>query len=594
MTDATAPSPVVRESQSGGWDTSADVVVIGSGAGGLVAAIAAAERGATVVVLEKAPTAGGTTRKSGGGSWVPNNRFMRELGLHDDRTAALRLMARTARPTDFQPDAAGYGLPAWQFTQLEAFFDDAAATFAELEQLGILEQFHLPDFPDYYSELAEDVPATGHLIVPRMPDGVGGDGRELIRQLTAALERHGGSLLTEHRVTSAIVSDDGRVVGIAADTPAGPTRIEARRGVIFATGGFTHNKELRESLLIGPIFGGGAALTNEGDFVPIAQTLGAAMRNMNQFWGCPFIIEETVAKDPMALGVSTVVGDSLLFVNRYGRRVVNEKDRYSEKVRAMFAWDGQRAEYPNLPLFAIWDQRTMDHCADNPYDGGLIVGADGDQSHMVQGETLAELAIALDAHLAKFAEVTGGARLSEDFADRLSEAIERFNGFALAGHDEDFRRGDTLIERYFHNISMGTAGVEGGQVAVAKLSVAAGASARSDEGPQESMPWAGTAGVEGSQAPPAVPSSTMYPLALEGPYYAAILVPGTLDTKGGPMTDTGGRVLDHAGRPIEGLYAVGNCAASPSGQGYWGPGCTLGLIITQAWRAGLTAAGGGD
>jgi hypothetical protein len=35
---------------------------------------------------------------------------------------------------------------------------------------------------------------------------------------------------------------------------------------------------------------------------------------------------------------------------------------------------------------------------------------------------------------------------------------------------------------------------------------------------------------------------------------------------------------------------VGNCAASPSGQGYWGPGTTLGLIITQAWRTGQAVA----
>ena len=56
-------------------------------------------------------------------------------------------------------------------------------------------------------------------------------------------------------------------------------------------------------MLVGPILGGGAALTNEGDFdVPIAQTLGAAMRNMNQFWGVPFIIEHAVSRDPVALG----------------------------------------------------------------------------------------------------------------------------------------------------------------------------------------------------------------------------------------------------------------------------------------------------
>ena len=82
----------------------------------------------------------------------------------------------------------------------------------------------------------------------------------------------------------------------------------------------------------------------------------------------------------------------------------------------------------------------------------------------------------------------------------------------------------------------------------------------------------------------------MAPLADEGPYYSVILAPGTLDTKGGPRTDRHGRVLAGSGTPIPGLYAVGNCAASPSGQAYWGGGATLGPIITFSSLAGKHAA----
>ncbi len=560
--------PVVRQREPAEWDSSVDVAVVGAGAGGLVSALAAAEAGATVVVLEKAADYGGTARKSGGGSWVPNNRFMRELGMVERREDVLRYMARTSRPTRYRPDAPNFGLPAWEFEQLEAFYDDAAATFEHLEAIGALDQFHLPDFPDYYAHLEEDVTNSGHLIVPRLPNGSPGDGPEMTRQLKAALDERGVPVLMEHRVTSAVVDDGDRVIGVVADTPAGPRRIGAERGVIFASGGFTHNKELCDSLLIGPIFGGGAVVTNEGDFIPIAQTLGAAMRNMNQFWGCPIIIEHALAKDTQGLGTHTLAGDSILFVNRYGVRAMNEKALYSEKIRAMFEWDSQRCEYPNLLMFAVWDQRTMDQCAGNPYDGGLIRGPGGGDEHVVRGETLEELARALDERLASLAEATGGVHLADDFAERLGETIERFNGFALSGRDEDFRRGEATIEQYFNGISLNTVGLEeGGARTVAELSVAGG-----------------------STATITVSNPTMYPLSLEGTYYAAILVPGTLDTKGGAMTDVAGRVLDHAGQPIEGVYAVGNCAASPSAQGYWGPGCTLGLIITQAWRTGPAAA----
>ena len=57
------------------------------------------------------------------------------------------------------------------------------------------------------------------------------------------------------------------------------------------------------------------------------------------------------------------------------------------------------------------------------------------------------------------------------------------------------------------------------------------------------------------------------------------------------MTDPHGRVLRESGEPITGLYAVGNCAGSPSARGYVGPGATLGPLITFGWLAGVHVAG---
>jgi succinate dehydrogenase/fumarate reductase flavoprotein subunit len=549
------------------WDARADVIVVGGGAGGLVAALAAAEAGASVTVLERAAALGGTTGKSGGGAWVPNNRFMREASARDDRAATLRFMARLARPTRYRDDSPTLGLEPWEFEQLAAFFDEASATFEHLEAIGALQQFPLPSMPDYYINETEGVVKTGHLIVPRRPDGVGGDGNEMIRQLSEALQQRGVSLRAEHRVVSAVVDDDDRVIGVVAQTPGATTRVGAERGVIFASGGFAHNRELRESLLYGPVFGGTAVLSNEGDFVPIAQTLGAAMRNMSQFWGVQIMLDRVVANDPLALGTWWVVGDSILFVNRYGVRVMNEKESYNERVRQMFEWNGQRSEYPNLLSFAIWDQHTQDGCGGNSLDDGLIPGPQHDRSHVVEGQTFAELAAALDERLISFAQLTGGVRLDGGFVESLQATVQQFNGFAAAGRDEDFHRGESVVEQYFNNISLGSTGNDDGPTGTARLSAAAGDSALAT-----------------------ATNGTMRPLAPDGPYYAAILVPGALDTKGGPVTDVTGQVLDHAGDPIDGLYAVGNCAASPSGQGYWGPGCTFGLIMTQAWRTGGAAA----
>jgi 3-oxosteroid 1-dehydrogenase len=63
------------------------------------------------------------------------------------------------------------------------------------------------------------------------------------------------------------------------------------------------------------------------------------------------------------------------------------------------------------------------------------------------------------------------------------------------------------------------------------------------------------------------------------------LWPGDIGTKGGLLTDEDARVLDTQGQAIEGLYCVGNNAASVMGPSYPGAGSTLGPAMTFALRA---------
>ena len=70
------------------------------------------------------------------------------------------------------------------------------------------------------------------------------------------------------------------------------------------------------------------------------------------------------------------------------------------------------------------------------------------------------------------------------------------------------------------------------------------------------------------------------------------VLPGCLGTKGGPRTDADGRVLSITdGKPIPGLYAAGNAAASPFGLAYPGAGGTIGPALVFGLRAGDAAAG---
>lgn len=553
-----------------GWDRDTDVVVVGAGASGLVAAISAAESGARVVVLEKAGTWGGTSRRGEGGWWVPNNRHLREHGLGDTREDFLRFYARTSRPERYNPNDPCMGLAQWEFNLQAAFYDNASSVFEHLESLGAIRGFHVAEFPDYMAHLPEAVRKTGHVTVPALPSGDPATGEELIRLLKAACDERDVEVAVGHPVQSVIVDDSDTVVGVRLGESAGRRLIHARRGVIFASGGFTHNVELAAGLSM-PVFGGGAVGTNEGDFVPIAQRLGAAMRNMSQAWMSPILLERAIRKDPTMKCAFLVVGDSVLLVNRYGRRALSEKMVYNERAHMMGTWDGTACEYSNLLMFPIWDHRCATRFGGNAWDDGTIPGPGGDDSHVVTGNTLDELTKALSNRLDQLAPFTGGLCLAADFAEQLRRTVNRYNAFARAGVDEDFHRGETPIEQFFHASTAAAAGL---------TDLQAGASPvfKAEDSPAS------------AQSRPEMPNPTMYPLSDSGPYYAAIHAPGTLDTKGGPMTDPSGRVLREDGSPINGLYAVGNCAASASARGYLGAGMTIGPMVTFGWLAGEHAA----
>jgi predicted oxidoreductase len=81
----------------------------------------------------------------------------------------------------------------------------------------------------------------------------------------------------------------------------------------------------------------------------------------------------------------------------------------------------------------------------------------------------------------------------------------------------------------------------------------------------------------------------MAPL-VKGPFNAIRIHPGNLSTFLGLDTDATGAVLDVAGRPIPGLYALGADAESVAGGSYPAAGITLGPAITFAWLAARAMA----
>ena len=123
--------------------------------------------------------------------------------------------------------------------------------------------------------------------------------------------------------------------------------------------------------------------------------------------------------------------------------------------------------------------------------------------------------------------------------------VERFNGFARTGVDEDFGRGSTVYDNYYGD-------------------------------------------------PRVKPNPNLGPLE-KGPFTAVQLVPGDLGTKGGLLTDEHARVLDEStASVIPGLYAAGNTTASVMGRTYPGPGSTIGPAAVFGYLAAKHAAEASD
>jgi succinate dehydrogenase/fumarate reductase flavoprotein subunit len=530
------------------WDDSADVIVVGSGAAGFGAALTAADHGAQVMILEKAATIGGTTRKSAAVFWIMNNRFMREAGLEDPRTPALQYLARLAFPVRYNPDAPDLGLQHWEYASLETFYDVGADAIEYYEKIGALNAACNFAYPDYNAHIAENAAPYGRALYPAASPGGQAGGQVLIDEMRSAATAYGIPIRTHTAVTDVIL-DGGTVVGVIAQDNSGQLlRLRARKGVVFASGGFTHNRQMREQFLRGPYVGGCAVTTNTGDFVTIAQRLGAELVNMANAWSAPIVLQR-LQQDPATVSGSFIIpGDGAFIVNRYGHRFVNEARPYNETTMAQFVWDSVDLEYPNLPAFAIWDHGV--HTTAGGSEWGNPVPVPGvDPYWVLRGDTWQELASQLAHRLPAVADLVGPVTLGTDFADTLAATAQRFNRFAEAGIDEDFGRGQTPHELYFASVF---------------------------------EDWFGFRGA---------PNPTMRPLAATGPYYAAILGPGTLDTKGGPRVDLDGRVQTVDGVPVPGLFAVGNCAGYPTGQAYWAAGGTIGPILTYAFLAGRAVAG---
>jgi 3-oxosteroid 1-dehydrogenase len=537
----------------GKWDHETDVLCVGSGAAACGAAVAAVDSGAKAMLVEKMPILGGTTGKSGGVTWIFNHFIFKEQGIADPKDDALRYAARYGFPREYDADSKTLGLDETRFKTLEAFYDNGAACIDRLQEIGAckFKQFRLfqvdKPAPDYADHLPENKAPTGRALEPALGSGSSQGGGSLAAQLEKWLRGKQVPIMTDTRVTR-IVKDGDRVVGVEAESSGKTIRIKANKGVVFGSGGYSHNIDLC-NLHQPAVYGSCSLPGSTGDFIELAQDAGAKMGNLGLAWRTQVVLGEALQSRGIGLGAFVLPGDSMILVNKYGKRCVNEKRDYNDRTQAHFPYDPTREEYPNHLMFMLFDERSID-----AFGGAFPFPVKkAEQPHLIEGASWDAVFAALAKQLAASAKRTGGVALAPDFAANCKATIAQFNDYAKAGKDPDFNRGEHLYDREWHLLF----------------------SARR----------AGT-----SQPENRYPNNVMHPFAESGPYYAIILAPGTLDTAGGPQINANAQVLGRGNEPIPGLYGAGNCISAPTGQAYLGAGGTIGPALTYGFIAGRHAA----
>lgn len=347
------------------------------------------------------------------------------------------------------------------------------------------------------------------------------------RLMRSALDR--GVRLVGSAPARALLRDGTRVTGARLDTAEGPLTVRAARGVVLATGGFPHDPARLDALA--PAAGGGAG---HHSAAPRGNT-GDGLRLAEVAGGG---VEDRLAS-ALALAPVSVVPRA----------------------------DGSTGHFPHLVerakpgIIAVGpDGRRFCNEADSYHDvlTALIAATPPGQAPFcwliadhaalrrwglgaVRPFPFPTGAARRSGYLRQGATLADLARACDLPPEALADTVARFNAHAARGEDPDFHRGASRYNRL--------------------------------QGDADHRP-----------------NPSLGPLT-RGPFSAVRIVPGSLGSFAGLRTDAAARVLDAAGRPVPGLFAVGNDMASVMGGHYPSGGITLGPGMTFGYIAGRVLAG---
>ena len=384
------------------WDESYDVVVVGGGFAGLAAAYSAVESGSSTVLVEKLSTTGGNSAINGG-----------QYAAYTSKVAA-----ELQKKFNLEPDTA------------EKHIEDTIKGGDNMSVPELVTEMVYGS--PYYLDLLLD---NGLVIRDTLARPGGHYGYR-----TYVTENQVGSDITDLQLkmlknTDAVIEletkmveiyrtrdEANRVVGIRVATADGYKTIEARKGVILATGGFSSNVDMRQTQV--PYLTADLPTTNikaasTGEGIYLAQAIGANTTQMSNIQRYPWADPNTGVLDSYAVWPFTGPSYGVIYVDYNGNRYVNEGDR-----RDVCANAAVNSGF--ISTYALFTEPVV-----NAFVKPEELEAGVQSGRVLKGDTLEELAEKINAFAIKgqYPSVT---------AENLKATIEKHNGYIDSGADPDF------------------------------------------------------------------------------------------------------------------------------------------------------------
>lgn len=547
------------------FDEETDVLIIGSGAGALTASLTATRLGLRTVIIEKESTIGGASAVSGGGLWIPCNPVSAAAGIKDSKQAAQK----------YFDQAVGNAGPASSLTRRNAYLDNGPKVVQFLQQLGF--QFHFSKgYPDYYPDLEGAMGAGGGRTIESKVFNV----KKLDREWRAKLPPPLSPVAiygNDASVIARLMSSPGAflytlriLMPLMARTLVGQEPVSLGMGLVaqLLYLNLKHGStDIRVNTKISQLVQGengdihGAEVrTLQGDSTKTIQaTKGvilaaggfAQSRKMRkQFMPSPASTEWTSSPkgdtgDAITEGIRVGAATALMDDAWWGPTIVDPvtfKNHFALSERARphcFIVDSSGCRFMNEAQ-SYTDAGHAQYARNEKVSaipGWLVMDTNHRNKYML-GSMLPRMKPSKEALARK---VMFKAESIEELAQQigvdptaLASTTSRYNELCTTGIDTDYSKGSNVYDRFF-----------------------------GDPTAKRPNPNMGTVN--------------------RPPYYAVPIWPGDLGTKGGLLTDEFQRVLDKGSRPIPGLFAIGNTAASIMGRTYLGAGSTLGPALTHGY-----------